>query len=124
LGRLFRFLGRRLGEKVQYLAVREWGARRGGEHVHFLLRVACPLPPGVVAEGIGRAVPGATHSCQPLRCPLAAIDYVLKAGRYSGSATVPPRGKGRLLSFSRGFLGRSPRKLWASRQKRRRGEKG
>jgi hypothetical protein len=121
---LFRSLDRRLGGKVEFMKVVEFGSRRALAHVHYLLRVGVDIPSGLVGEVIGRAAPGSTHSCTPLRHPLAAVDYVLKAGKFSDLATVPPRGKGRLVSFTRGFLGKSPRALWQARQRRRRAEKG
>jgi hypothetical protein len=117
--RLFRSLGRRLGVKVEYMMVKERGRRRGREHFHVLIRSEAEIPAGLLGDLLARAAPGAKHSCAPLRCPLAAVDYVLKAGRFSGRAEVPHREKSRLVTFTRNFLGMSPRALWAARQQRR-----
>jgi hypothetical protein len=117
--RLFRVLGRRLGLKLEYMMVKEWGVRRGREHFHFLIRSGVEIPAGLVGEVLARAAPGAKHTCAPLRNPLAALNYILKTGRYSGRAVVPPRGRGRLVSFSRNFSEMTPKALWAAWQRRR-----
>jgi hypothetical protein len=93
-----------------YLLVNEWSD--GHRHMHILLRAESDISSGLVSElwakviG-GPKVPNSTY-CRPVTNPAGIARYIVKHIKDAGKKEVAPKSfKGRVLTYSQGFLSKS-----------------
>jgi hypothetical protein len=86
----------------------------GRPHHHLLVRAGGDIPPSLVSQLWHQSCPGGrvTSYVRPIRDVRAAIRYTLK--HMTGvMPELPPEGyRGRLLTYSRGYLSAPSRVLW------------
>jgi hypothetical protein len=114
--RVTRFLERlRYRVSCEYLLVNEWSD--GHRHMHILVRAGGEVAPELVS-GLWRKVLGGPKSlgtsyCRPVKNPAGLAHYTVKHVRDASMAVVAPKSyRGRVMTYSKGFLSRSMKDLW------------
>jgi hypothetical protein len=122
LSRFWRKLKRRA--PCEYLVVNEWSHQK--RHVHILIRTEAALTSALVGALWSAVCPlPSTWYCDRVRSPPATARYVTKDLRDQLKVELPPATfKGRLVTYSRGFLPAPMRQLWDQLRAERFGKKG
>jgi hypothetical protein len=102
---------------VKFFWVLEWN-KQGRRHWHLLLRAAAPLETEQFGEWWRKSLPvreGVTgrHYCRPVRNADGVARYVVKDTTEGGSS-IPGGFRGRLFGYSKQFLSRRLKDLWAA----------
>ena len=102
---------------VKFYWVLEWN-KQGRRHWHLLLRAEAPLETEQIGEWWRKSLPareGVTggHYCQPVRNADAVARYIVK-DTIRGRSLIPEGFRGRLFGYSKCFLARPLKDLWAA----------